>query len=95
MADQRVPDELMGVAMQNPRFQHIRQKHGHRDRKGLGSRDRKEGRGRGSGNYRVRPGLGASSEVGEWRLGLWEGRGCGRCKELLCVCVCVCVCTCV
>ena len=63
MADQHVPDELMGVAMQNPRFRHMRQKHGTRDRRGLGAGGRKEGRGRGSGGYRVRPGLGASSEV--------------------------------
>ena len=58
-----MPDELMAVAMQNSRFRHMRQKHGHRDRRGLGSTDRKEGRGRGSGGYRARPGLGASSEV--------------------------------
>jgi len=36
VADQRVPEELMTVAMQNSRFRHMRQKHGHRDRRGLG-----------------------------------------------------------
>lgn len=65
VADQRVPEELMTLAMQNSRFRHSRQKHGGR-RGGGGGGGR--GRGRGSGEsggfrVRVRPGLGATKEV--------------------------------
>ena len=63
VADQRVPDELMALAMQNPRFRRSRQKH--QKKIGMtGKGGKREGKGRGSGgNYRVRPGLGATSEV--------------------------------
>ena len=56
----------MSIAMQNPRFRRSRQKHG--GRRGVAGQGeaRKGGKGRGSGGsrtYRVRPGLGATSEV--------------------------------
>lgn len=67
VADQHVSEELLGVAMQNPRFRRTRQKYGGRGGRGAGGGggERREGRGRGAGGYRVRPGLGASAEVSE------------------------------
>lgn len=62
-ADQNVPEELMKIALQNPRFRKSRAK------QQQGGGGRREGRGRGSGGggaparYKERPGLGASTET--------------------------------
>ena len=77
MADQRVPDELLQIAMQNPYFKRSRQKSGGRGRhsggggggSGGGGGGGAKGRGYGGGaggRAKLRPGLGATTEVSKF-----------------------------